>query len=308
MTPDQARTTNSRVVRTRPRISAHALWPRLLLAGLLALAGRARAADTLTVTVPTLPDTLHGKRLKPIAQELAEADSMLRLRGGSHAENAQLFLSWDAPWGQKRARRERRPACADTTVEDTLYLCVQTGRDAEQFQGFTAEIMVRATGIDTLGAWWHMQGAAKGGQNPGAMRVEWAALQDWGAPQPFQQQGQGFILLDPSRSVARVRLIYAVPGGGHAPIQPQAVYVLARLVLKHMPQRGLSGCTSPVVVEWTKATLAFGLKDEPEVSRGERFVGYGGPYSLSDQFRGLKTKTWKPPAPTPATTPAPTAK
>jgi hypothetical protein len=58
-----------------------------------------------------------------------------------------------------------------------------------------------------------------------------------------------------------------------------------------------------VVVEWTKATLAFGLKDEPTVSRGERFVSYGGPYSLSDQFRGLKTQTWKPPPPAPATTP-----
>lgn len=283
-----------------------AAWFLLSALAAIAAAPGTTRADTLTVTVPILPDSIRGKPVKPIAQELAEADSILRLRGGSHAENAQLFLSWDAPWGHKRARRERRPACADSTVEDTLYLCVQAGRDADQFQGFTAEIMVRATGGDTLGAWWHMQG--KGGRNPGAMRVEWAALQNWGAPQPFLQPGQGFVILEPSQSVAKVRLIFAVPDRASERVQPEAVYVLARLVLKHMPQRGLPGCASPVVVEWSKATLAFGLRDEPTVARGERFVSYSGPYALSEQFRGLKTKTWKPPTPAPATTPAPIVK
>ncbi len=240
------------------------------------------------------PDT--AKRAPtPMAQLLAKADSALKAQGGSHAGDAQLFLSWDAPWGQKRARRERRPACGDSTVEDTLYLCMKTGRSAERFAGFTAELVVRATGSDTLGAWWHMQG--KGGHNIGAMRVEWAALQDWGAPQPFAQQGQGFIMLEPSRAVARMRLIYAVPNDPPVPVAAEPVFALARITLKHMPQRGLPGCARPVVIEWTKATLAFGIKDEPTVARGERFVTFGGPYALSEQFRGLKTQTWKPPAP-----------
>lgn len=252
----------------------------------------ASAADSSQATsLPTPPP----KPRKPIAQQIAEADSILRLRGGSHADDAQLFLTWDAPWGHKRARRERRPACADSTREDTLYLCMTTGRTSEEFAGFTAELMIRAVANDTLGAWWHMQG--KGGRNPGAMRVEWAALQEWGVPQPFQQLGQGFILLEPSKSVAKVRLIYAVPSEPAAPVKADAIYALARITLKHMPARGLPGCASPVVIEWTKATLAFGTKDEPTVARGERFVTYGGPYTLTDQFRGMRTQTWKPPAP-----------
>jgi hypothetical protein len=250
------------------------------------------AIDVPAITV-VKSDSLARKPQKPMAQQIAEADSILRLQGGSRADDAQLFLSWDAPWGQKRARRERRPACADSTVEDTLYLCMTTGRASGEFDGFTAELMVRAVGTDTLGAWWHMQG--KGGENPGAMRVEFAALQDWGAPQPFQQPGQGFVILEPSRSVAKVRLIFAVPNEPPVPIAAQPVYALARITLKHMPQRKLSGCSSPVVIEWTKATLAFGTRDEPTVARGERFVTFGGPYSLIDQFRGLKTQPWKPP-------------
>lgn len=287
------------------RSSAVARWGLLLALALAApaLAGppdpaATGAAPGAPATLTAKPDTLRKAPPKPMAQLLAEADSALKAQGGSHAENAQLFLSWDAPWGQKRAHRERRPACADSTREDTLYLCVRAGRAAERFAGFTAELMVRATGGDTLGAWWHMQG--KGGHNPGAMRVEWAALQDWGTPQPFVQQGQGFILLEPAGAVARIRLIYAVPNEPSAPVDSAAIYALARITLKHMPQRGLAGCAAPVVVEWTKATLAFGIKDEPTVARGERFVTYGGPYALTEQFRGLKTQPWKPPAPAPA--------
>jgi len=259
----------------------------------------AATGDTIAVTIAppatgtAKSDSVVRKPNRPMVEVIAEADSILKARGGSRADDAQLFLSWDAPWGQKRARRERRPACADSTVEDTLYLCMTAGRTSGEFDGFTAELIVRAVGTDTLGAWWHMQG--KGGQNPGAMRVEFAALQDWGVPQPFQQTGQGFVLLEPSRSVARVRLIFAVPSDPPVPIAAEPVYALARITLKHMPQRKLSGCSSPVVIEWTKATLAFGTRDEPSVARGERFVTFGGPYSLSEQFRGLKTQTWKPP-------------
>lgn len=282
----------------------------LVLLFALTLAGRTPAApapsDSPEPAVPGTPaatpaaksDSAARPKVKPVSQELAEADSILKLRGGSHANDAQLFLSWDAPWGQRRAKRERRPACADSTVEDTLYLCVSTGRTSDRFGGFTAELMVRATGADTLGPWWHMH--SKGGQNPGAMRVEYAALQQWGAPQPFRQTGQGFILLDPAGAVARVRLIFAVPSEPPTPVAAESVYALARITLKHMPHRGLAGCSQPVVIEWTKATLAFGTKDEPTVSRGERFVSYNGPYALSDQFRGLRTKAWKPPAADPA--------
>lgn len=282
--------------------SLRALWRGGLLASVLAIpAWSVHAADG-TATTP--PDSARGgptRPAKPIAQQIAEADSIIRLRGGSHADDARLFLSWNAPWGQRRARRERIPACADSTVEDTLYLCVRTGREADQFLGFTAELMVMATGRDTLGAWWHMQG--KGGQNPGAMRVDWSAAQDWGVPQPFRQQGQGFILLEPSRQGARIKLIFAVSTESRVPPAPDSVYALARLVLRHMPQRGLPGCASPVVIEWTKATLALSIRDEPTVAQGERHVSYGGPYSLTEPFRGSRPEAWKPPPRTPAAPP-----
>jgi len=268
----------------RPRRHARALLALLpVLAGLVA-AGGARAADTLVVRVPTD---------RSMARMLAEADSAVRARGGARADDAQLFLSWNAPWGGRRAQRAHEPACGDSLRGDTLYLCMRTGRAAEKFTGFTARLLVHATGTDTLGAWWHMQGK---GANPGALRVEWAALQDWpGAVAPFRVQGQGLVQLTPERAVARLDMVYAVPLADAVPVRADAIYTLGRIVLLHRPERRLAGCDRPVVIEWQKGSLAFGLKDEPSVARGERFATFGGPYVLADAFRGPRVPAWKPP-------------
>jgi len=229
-----------------------------------------------------------------MAELLAEADSAVRARGGARADDAQLLLSWNAPWGAPRARDVRMPACEDSLQADTLYLSVRTGRAAERFTGFTARLLVHATGTDTLGPWWSMK--SRGGSNPGALRVEWVALQDWpGAQSPFHAQGQGLVQLENDRGVARLDMVYAVPMEAAVPISPDVVYTLGRVVLLHHPQRRLTGCDRPVVIEWAKGTLAFGLKDEPSVSRGARFVSYGGPSSLADDFRGPRVPVWRPP-------------
>ena len=250
-----------------------------------------------TPATPARPDSLLRPMRKPTAQLLAEADSAVKARGGARADNAQLFLSWNAPWGQRRAKRERSPVCADSDTQDTLYLCMTAERTSDQFLGFTAELLVHATGADTLGPWWHMQG--KGGENPGAMIVEWSAMQDWdGASQPFATLGQGFVKLDTQRERALVRMSYATPIlEAKSPFDPNAVYTLARMVLKHNPGRHVPGCDKPVVIEWASSTLTFGIKDEPRVARGERFVTYGGSLELAEAYREAHVKAWKPPPP-----------
>lgn len=234
----------------------------------------------------------RSNSLPRFSQIISAADSAVKARGGSSANDAQLFVSWNAPWGSRRAQQVRQPACRDSTVEDTLYLCVLTGRPAERFTGFTGQLLIHATGRDTLGRWWHMEG--KGGSNPGSLRVEWAAMAPWAAQQPFRVSGQGFVLLDRTPTTARLRMVYAVPFDQAAPIAADSTYVLARLILKHRPDRELDGCTQPVVIEWASATLAFGPKDEPVVQRGERFVTYSGPLGLLEPYRGSKVQVWKP--------------
>jgi len=90
-------------------------------------------------------------------------------------------------------------------------------------------------------------------------------------------------------------MVFAVPYEGAGPIAADSTYSLCRVILKHRPSRRLAGCEQPVCVEWAKATLAFGPKDEPEVSRGERFAAFNGAYAICEPFKGPRVATWKPP-------------
>ncbi len=272
-----------------------------------ALAGAGPSAAPGPAPPAARPDT-SGDSLTRVLRSpggfqrvLMASDSAVRARGGARADQAQMFLSWSAPWGSRRASQSRLPACADSMVEDTLVLSVVTGRVAERFTGFTAQLMFRSTGSDTLGPWWHMEG--KGGANAGSLRAEWATHPSFGWRQPFRTQGQGFVVLDRTPTSARLRMVYAVPLELAAPIAADSLYALARIILKHRPERALAGCSQPVCVEWSDATLAFGPKDEPHVRRGERFVAYSGPYAICEPFRSRRVEAWKPPASAPKAVP-----
>ena len=225
---------------------------------------------------------------------LSHADSVVKQQGGPRGEHAQLLLSWDAPWGAPRARRERTPACGDSTVEDTLFLSFVPGRECEHFHGWTGQVHFRATGADTLGRWWHKE--SKGGANPGSLRVEWAMTDGFGWLQPFPVAGQGFVILNRTRYTATLRLVFAVAADEAGPLVPDSIYTLCRIILKHVPERGLAGCGQPVCVEWGEATLAFGPKDEPRVRQGQRFVAYGGGAALCEPFKVPRVEPWKPKA------------
>ena len=301
-------------LRPRARLTCATLAATLAL-----LPAAALAQGALHEPVPPLPtpasaaaDSAARARAaaNPIRRVLDEADSAMRVRGGPRGGgDAQLFLSWNAPWGSRRAQRARTPACADSSREDTLYLSFLPGRKAARFTGFTAQLAIRATGGDTLGAWWHME--SKGGANPGSLRAEWAAAPGFGWRQPFPVSGQGFTLMERTPEAVRLRLVFAVAADQAGPIAADSVYALCRIIFTHRPERRLAGCGQPVCVEWTSGTLAFGPRDEPRVQRGERFVGFGGPATLCDPFRGPRVEAWKPgakpaggaPAPPPSATP-----
>lgn len=280
----------------------------LVLAAALASAAsapqRVRGAHAATAAADTVSDSLRRVLRSPggLQRVLTASDSAVRARGGPRADAAQLYLSWNSPWGSRRAAQSRTPACADSMVEDTLVLSVVTGRAAERFTGFTAQLVFHATGSDTLGSWWHMEG--KGGANAGSLRAEWATNPKFGWRQPFRAQGQGFVMLERTPTAARLKMVYAVPYEAGAPVAADTLYALGRVILRHRPERGLAGCAQPVCVEWADATLAFGAKDEPRVRRGERFVSFGRGQGLCEPFRGPRVEAWKPKPPKP---PAPKA-
>ena len=261
------------------------LLPLASLIGLLlvAPATQATAADT------TASDA--GKVL--LSQRLAQADSLVKAQGGPRGEKALLFLTWNAPYGMRRARDTRPPRTRmGTGGIDTLYLAFMPGRPSDTFNGFTAELYFRAAPGDTLGTWWHME---KAGENAGALMAQFGPDSSFPQRQPWSRTGQGFVKLDRTPTANKLRMVFAVPDGSDAALKPDSVYTLARVLLKH--DRDLPGRTQPVCIEWGAAGLAFALKDEPQVKRGERFVGFGSADGSVCAPHRARIEPWRPAVP-----------
>lgn len=253
-----------------------------------------RVARTDTSAIPTT-DSLVAQRRAVMGNYqhlLDQADSALKARGGSHAENAQLFLSWGAPWGMPGARSALTPACADTAAIDTLYLAFYPGRESRQFTGFSAVLDFHSVSADTLGSWWHME--SKGGENGGNLQVEFGPSATIPGRQAWTKGGQGFSLLERTPTNMRMRVLFAVSLDQAGPIEATASYTLCRVLVRHRRAGRLAGCGQPVCVELASAKLGFALKDEPEVRRGERFVTYGSGARGCEPLRGPRPPAWQP--------------
>ncbi len=233
------------------------------------------------------------------SQRLARADSLVKAQGGPRGDKALLFLTWNAPYGMRRARDTRPPRTRmGTGGIDTLYLAFIPGRPSESFNGFTAEMYFRAAPGETLGTWWHMD---KAGENAGALMAQFGPDPSFPQRQPWSGTGQGFLILDRTPTRNKLRMVFAVPDGTGAPLHPDSVYTLARLLLKH--DRDLPGRTQPVCIEWASAGLAFALKDEPQVKRGERFVGFGSADGNVCAPHRARIEPWRPAVPGTKATP-----
>ena len=254
-------------------------------------------ADSTSTTMP-LPkpapgaDSTRHERVVTIQRQLERADSLLKLRGGVHAEDAQLFLSWNAPWGMRRASTALTPRCADTTATDTLFLSFLPGRTSTGFNGFSARLSFHAAPGDTLGDWWHME--SRGGENGGNLQAEFGPSPTIPGRQPWAVTGYGYSQIKRTPTDMNLLVLYAVRHDAAVPIAADSVYTLARIIVRHRRADRLAGCGQSVCVEWTSATLAFELKDEPEVRRGERFVSYGRDAHACDASRGGALPVWKP--------------
>ena len=220
--------------------------------------------DSLPATEPPAPSPTLDPGLQ---RDLQVADSLVKARGGPSAGDSRLLLSWNAPWGDGRARTSHRMSCRADATADTLYLSLECGRESATFNGFLAELVVRAAPGDSLGSWWSFE---QGGANAGQLLCDFGPNESMPGEQPWKVPGQGIIRWTREGGVGKVRMAYAISYKLATPVHRGRIYTLARLVLHH--RRELLGCADPVCIEWASASLAFALKDESTIATGERFV------------------------------------
>jgi hypothetical protein len=80
----------------------------------------------------------------------------------------------------------------------------------------------------------------------------------------------GYAKLD--QRTGKVRLAWAMLPNAGARVEAGKRYTLARILLRR-PPAGAAGCGQTLCVEWSEATMAYGLGEEPVVTEGIRFVG-----------------------------------
>lgn len=206
--------------------------------------------------------------------------------------SARIDLTWHAPYGQRRATDQLTAACGDTTRTDTLYMCLDPGKGADQLVGLTATVYFWAASGETLGTHWSFGD----GQNFKRLKVQF---------NPDSVPGAG--PLCPGAPVARasytrtpasgkLMLIVAVPESQPQPVRGGTIYTLARLLVPR-PAFQYPGCDRGICIEWALCSIAYDATDEPQVNRGQRFVTWNSPNGKAcAPLRAFAAPLpWKPP-------------
>ena len=255
---------------SRHLAAALRLAPRAALLLAIFAAGPAHAAKLLS--------TAHARahRASAPSQPATKAETPQPDSSGQVIYGEpELCMAWRAPYGMPGATDTLSVPNGDTTRVDTLYLSLDTGRDAPHFYGAYARLYIHPPFGDTLGTYWHF---GRGWWNQGNMRVEFDPDGTWPCAQAWIHRGQGGAIFDFAENAhsGRLDLVYAVPLDDTAPVQAHTRYCFARVMLRQK-KSALPGAHQPVCIEWMQARLSFGQGDVYATRGPGRFVSANSP-------------------------------
>ena len=210
------------------------------------------------------------------------------------APEPELLLTWTAPFGAPRATDRLAFSCADNAGADTLYLCLEPGKDSPHFNGFVATLDFHAAFGDSLAPYWKL-GDGPWGKFDHAS-VQFKVDSGLAAPQPWNVPGFGFARYTRTHGSGSLEMIFAVDTIASAPVRAGTVYCLARVIIGR-DRADRAGCDQALCVEWTRAEIAFWIGDSPEVKHGDRrFVSVNSPGGVvCREFRGpARPEPWRP--------------
>lgn len=207
--------------------------------------------------------------------------------------NARLYLTWRAPYGQPRATENIMAPCGDSTKVDTLWMTFDPGKPAPGFLGMTGFLAIHPFPGDTLDAYWNFGE----GQKVRRLRVQLDPDSVPGMRSAWKTKGMGGFGYFHSPTLGSIRMVQAVAMQMSGPIEP-GLYPLAR-VLVPRPAASSGPCSHPVCIEWQSSSIAFSEGDDPNVTRGQRFVSWNAT-SGHDPCGALRqvtapVRSWKPP-------------
>jgi hypothetical protein len=158
------------------------------------------------------------------------------------AADPRVYLSWNGPWGSSRARPFIVPDCADSTHDDTLYVCIDPGRDTTLI-GVTATLWFRPADRDTLGHAWHFDDPTVP-----RLRAHFGDQPACGATTPWGGLGAGGARYHALTDAGVLRMIWAVAANQAAHVDSGRVYLFGRVWRR---TRDPKECKRALCIEWS---------------------------------------------------------
>lgn len=186
---------------------------------------------------------------------------------------ARVYLTWNAPYGDPRARSAIEVPCGDTTKVDTLYLCFDPGRDAAHFVGVTVNLYLRPTQGRRLPEFWKGGNVGLAGS---PLTVDFGSDPEAGFETVWGSTSIGAPKYDFLETSGRLVLVYANGTKSGPPLRGGRVYGVARVMVRR-PAESSDGCGAPMCVEWFSSRLVYAPGEKGNVNRGERHVSINSP-------------------------------
>lgn len=216
--------------------------------------------------------------------------ALLLLLAARHAvAEPRVYLSWNAPWGSPRARSFIVPDCADTTHDDTLYVCFDPGRDTT-LVGVTAQLWFRPGDKDTLGHAWHFDD-----HSVPRLRAHFGDQPACGALTPWGGLGAGGARYHSLTDAGALRMIWAVAANQVAHVDSGRVYLFARVMVPR--PRDPSECRRSLCIEWSSSLISFGGRGAVQAASVARSVAWNsaGGAACAGAGDNPLLKPWTPP-------------
>jgi hypothetical protein len=202
---------------------------------------------------------------------------------------ARVFLSWNAPHGDPRAREVLTVACGDTTKRDTLYLTFEVGRDSTPVIGLDAEIRLWPAPGDTLDrAWWF-----ESRSNPAHLLADFN-MSDVPGGSIWAAQGAGGVRTVSGRDTAFIRMVWAVRERDAVMLYGGRNYVFARLLVPRPRSPGV--CARPLCFELNYARMATSVMNTEVIRSGGKWLSWnpGGTTPCAPRVQQGRVPVWRP--------------
>lgn len=209
-------------------------------------------------------------------------------------QQPELFLSWNAPWGEPRASRAIVADCSDTTGEDTLYLTLRSPRNVLPLLGMTGTLLFEPQRGDTLGPFWNLD---RTGANAGNLLVDFDLLSSESCSSPWKVLVGGRVGYSHVAGRGRLDITADVPFAHVYNLYPNECYFFGRVTLRRA-RASLAGCKQPMRISWIGGRVRSSRKGSESLVLGigpERTVTWNAPLKgIGTRRTRLAMETWVP--------------